>query len=334
MPLFIRLVTVSGPNEIPIKKNVATKATFPNSHSNPNDLHGTPGLAAQRWSRPLLRDDNCTVSSPHQMAHHDRLGHLAWIMNDLLRREDMPPFQRFLNVGMVGSVALRELNEQETDLETPIAPGESGEELERYQLVMIEQLPVSEDFTFPTLAHDSSPPNLGFPSFTASSSLWRVPPTLPNFRHVGSELDHDVAEETQKQKPLLSVEDGKREGSLPRETDFYSLDHLDDDSEVSSVYGEEKMDMLWEDFNDELGRIPSWCANEVGKINGSLKDWVINVESDVDSAQMAEIGHSKALKVSKNACLLHHGRPSLLVILRVVKKFFLLHHSSHSPKRP
>ncbi|KAL5985726.1 hypothetical protein ACLOJK_027713 [Asimina triloba] len=33
-----------------------------------------------------------------------------------------------------------------------------------------------------------------------------------------------------------------------------------------------------------------------------------------------EIGHSKALKVSKSACLRRHGRPSLVVILRVVKK--------------
>lgn len=91
---------------------------------------------------------------------------------------------------------------------------------------------------------------------------------------------------------------------------------------------EEKMDVLWEDFNEELSGSSSSSSSssssrlKPGKRSGSGRD-------------MAEMGCAQALKLSKNPgtanAIFSSRKPGFVVFIKVLKKLFLLHHS-HRPK--
>ncbi|XP_058087632.1 uncharacterized protein LOC131234713 [Magnolia sinica] len=174
---------------------------------------------------------------------------------------------------------------------------------------MMEKSLISDDFTFPTLADNSSPSLFQFPGFS-DSSLWYFPSTTK-----------EEEQETHERERSATVEDGEKTDNLQRDIEFPNVGHLmsviSDDVDVTSIDGDEKMDMLWEDFNDELSRQASLGRQEAKKGNG----W------EADSSKITGLGHVKTLKVSKSTSLLPHGRPSLLVILKVLKKLFLLHNS-------
>ncbi|KAF5725625.1 hypothetical protein HS088_TW23G00351 [Tripterygium wilfordii] len=81
---------------------------------------------------------------------------------------------------------------------------------------------------------------------------------------------------------------------------------------------EEKMDMLWEDFNEEL-----------------LSNRRQSDERLLDPAEMVEMGCFQALKMSQRDSALFSRRPGLVEIIKVLKKLFLLHNNySHQHRRP
>ncbi|KAK4413294.1 hypothetical protein Salat_2742000 [Sesamum alatum] len=143
-----------------------------------------------------------------------------------------------------------------------------------------------EDFSFPATTTDSPP------RFIESPPLWRHSPS-PTSHH---------------QKPKRSkgkeAEDEEKFNFAP------SLLHHEDDEE-------EKMDMLWEDLNDESSR-------SCGKMEQG---------SDIASSPGREVQVScvKALRLSKanGGGRLSEKKLGILVLINVLKKIFLMH-TSHS----
>ncbi|XP_010535155.1 PREDICTED: uncharacterized protein LOC104810516 [Tarenaya hassleriana] len=138
----------------------------------------------------------------------------------------------------------------------------------------------SEEFSFPVLASDDT-----HPSCIDSPQLWkRSPPDafLPD--------DYDR---------LLT--------RIPSNDDVQSR---------WSEGDEEKMDMLWQDLNDDLTRSRS-----------------LRIESDKKSSCSAAAvtvgcGIGRSMKVSKKTTT-ERKKPNVLVFMRVLKKLLLLRSSAH-----
>ncbi|KAJ8631040.1 hypothetical protein MRB53_024363 [Persea americana] len=202
---------------------------------------------------------------------------------------------------------------------------------------MIKEATISEDFTFPTITDNNSLYQLHFPSFN-TSSLWHVSPTVSDLSDAkqlpqgGKEFT--LEQKTHQRRSFSSVEGGKKAENLSRELEFshWGYPNFNGDEEKSEFGGdEEKMDMLWEDFNDEPRR-PSLDKREGDRPKARFSDSAIQYEPDADAREMADLCCVQALKMSKSGSMIHHRRGSLLVILKVLKKLFLIH-SSHSPRR-
>lgn len=148
-----------------------------------------------------------------------------------------------------------------------------------------------EDFSFPAVQtdHDSAC-NLPFPHF-AASPLWFL-----------SSVSNEKAT---CRKSFSSVEEATKVA------DTLGVSSLSDDEDARRqlVSKEEKMDMLWEDFNDELYRV----SCEWKKKDGKGKSSSVRV-SDQAFGMMPKDGRS----------LLPRKRPSLVVMLKVLKKMFLV----------
>ncbi|XP_030550814.2 uncharacterized protein LOC115755516 [Rhodamnia argentea] len=86
---------------------------------------------------------------------------------------------------------------------------------------------------------------------------------------------------------------------------------------------EERMDMLWEDFNEDL---PRSCRHPVSSWSSA---------STSSSRDIEEFGGAKARAVSRaNVALVSAKRtppPGVVVLIKVLKKLFLLHHSHNTP---
>ncbi|OMO61145.1 hypothetical protein COLO4_33532 [Corchorus olitorius] len=169
---------------------------------------------------------------------------------------------------------------------------------------------VSEDFSFPKITNP-------LPQFTFSPSLWRVSslvyPENHNMEdddecHVENE-DHDKSNHGEKPEAITS---------LQRKS--YSFSCLENDDEDM-----EKMDMLWEDFNEELKRVSSLRS-------GSRK---LEESSSSKSAELYYVWGSE-FKVSKagggigscnGAIICRHQRRqrySMLTVMKSLKKIFSL----------
>ncbi|XP_058091166.1 uncharacterized protein LOC131237433 [Magnolia sinica] len=186
---------------------------------------------------------------------------------------------------------------------------------------MIGKTALSEDFTFPAITDQNSLYHRRFSG--PVSSLWYVPSTFSDQSKPSNECDFDFDRETHQRRSFSFLEGGTRAIDLPRELEFL----YDGRSETEFDVEEEKMDMLWEDFNinDELRRA---CLDrkEANCSKGVFLDPSICPESNADRAEMAEFCCVKALKMSKSS------RPGLFVMLKVLKKLFLLQ-NSQCPKR-
>nr|DAD24308.1 TPA_asm: hypothetical protein HUJ06_025772 [Nelumbo nucifera] len=168
----------------------------------------------------------------------------------------------------------------------------------------------ADDFSFPTIA-DPVPRFIGSPSLWKSSS--RVLPEPCR----GDSEDCAVPQPNEhlRRKSFSSIE------SVVRRTADGYLSEVD----------EERMDMLWENFNDDLQRISSMGkraeANRLSKpAGGSRSDWDARGE-------MVEIYRVQAIKMSKTSTAMLSSRrsSSLFILIKVLKKLFLLHNSR--PKR-
>ncbi|CAL9179333.1 unnamed protein product [Musa hybrid cultivar] len=148
-----------------------------------------------------------------------------------------------------------------------------------------------DEFSFPTISVDQdSLCSLPFPH-CAASPLWFLP---------SSDAERKISS------------DGPRS--------FFSAEG--EEEEASKVAGaaalEDSMDMLWEDFNEELRR--SFCERDR--------------EAEVPDYGMAELRCLQALSESKSGSLIHRRQSSLILILKVLKKLFLTHRNTSSRRTP
>ncbi|KAJ8478565.1 hypothetical protein OPV22_022292 [Ensete ventricosum] len=150
-----------------------------------------------------------------------------------------------------------------------------------------------DDFSFPTITvGQDSLRQLPFPHF-AASPLWFLPSVVDRRKSSSSagEASPDA--------------DMTRGGDLEADGAGGRLD-------------EEKMDMLWEDFNEELARVS--CDRKRMAKEGS---------SSATEQHCAE-----ALKDAKSGGgLIHRRTPSLILMVKVLKKLFLIQRAVSSKKQ-
>ena len=143
----------------------------------------------------------------------------------------------------------------------------------------------TEEFSFPTTT-------LLYPCGIDSPPLWRLSPAVFLDRKAKECSTREVEEE----------EEGDKEDCFPDRPDKHQERKMS--KKVVNEDEEEKMDLLWEDFNEELPRS----------------------RSSSSSGYMVELRSAQALKLSKNnAAMFSPRRPSMLVFMRVLRKLSLLH---------
>lgn len=161
-----------------------------------------------------------------------------------------------------------------------------------------------EDFSFPATTTDSPP------RFIDSPPLWRCSPSpapSPTAGHEKREKLKGKEVDDEEKFNLWSFQKFRA-----RSIDKKNSNSHDEDEE-------EKMDMLWEDLNDEFSR-------SCGKMAQN---------SDTSSpGREVQINCVKALKLSKaNGHMLSGKKPSILVFIKVLKKVFLMHNSHRTIKK-
>lgn len=176
---------------------------------------------------------------------------------------------------------------------------------------MINQAMVFDEFTFPEFVDKNSLSHFGFLGFHASS-LWYASPSA-----VSNCYDGDS-------EPFQEAEYAFKQNAHERKsisTDDYEISAVFHDVDDSFGSGDEKMDMLWEDFNDELGRASlrrtSFVGNDIGGFNRTFSHSVLGYKFDV-------ISPLKMSKRSTSSVNHRSRRLSLRVILKVLKKLLLL----------
>jgi hypothetical protein len=85
------------------------------------------------------------------------------------------------------------------------------------------------------------------------------------------------------------------------------------------------MDMLWEDFNEELARAAQPCPLTKGTPSWATakESWLAGGDGD---------GYEGAFETRKHA-VVRRRRMGLLTMLRLLKKLFLAHKSGAAPSR-
>ncbi|XP_010256350.1 PREDICTED: uncharacterized protein LOC104596769 [Nelumbo nucifera] len=176
----------------------------------------------------------------------------------------------------------------------------------------------TDDFSFPTIA-EPVPRFMGSPSLWKASSRVLPEPCLGDSGGGGG--DREEAEDCT----------GLKQDEHCRRKSFSSIESVvrRADAGYLSEDDEERMDMLWEDFNDELKRISSMGKTEA---KSRLSKFAGSSESDSDAqGEMVEMYCVQAPKMSKTSnAILSSRRSSLLVLMKVFRKMFLLH--NHRPK--
>lgn len=97
---------------------------------------------------------------------------------------------------------------------------------------------------------------------------------------------------------------------------------------------EERMDMLWEDFNEELRRMS--CDRKMDAANGeasSNSSSMTGSETDSRRHGMVDLPCIQAFSASKGGSIIHHRRPILLLMLKVLKKLFLIQKTTSSRRK-
>lgn len=171
-----------------------------------------------------------------------------------------------------------------------------------------------EDFTFPTV--DGSLSHLNFSQFSPSP-FWFVSKAAPEPADVVSEFRRGKSFSEAK-NDRLRFEDSSRVVRVNST--------LSDAVGARFLEAEEKMDLLWEDLNEELGVDAAWkMPSNVGETNFSTIP-------ELDQARMEDLSSAKAMKNSKRGSLVPQGKSSLPVMFKVLKKLFLIHSPSRHKK--
>ncbi|KAL6642346.1 hypothetical protein ACP70R_020527 [Stipagrostis hirtigluma subsp. patula] len=165
-----------------------------------------------------------------------------------------------------------------------------------------------EEFTFPSIPLDQcNAKKLPFPHF-ASPSPWLVVP--------GGVVDMAVHEHDHR-RSISAVEPQAGWG------DHYPVAGAGYHHHGSARFAvEDKMDMLWEDFNEELARAAPPCPlTSKGTSWAAKESWLAGVDE----------GGAEARKHA--GAVVRRRRMGLLTMLRLLKKLFLAHKSSGASSR-
>ncbi|KAJ7973943.1 Glutamate-1-semialdehyde 2,1-aminomutase 1 [Quillaja saponaria] len=163
----------------------------------------------------------------------------------------------------------------------------------------------TEEFSFPAIGETN-------PCSIDSPPLWNLSPAAsPNSYHI----------ETEKEEARKYSSDSKedKEDCFAQKLNKYNQRHSFScvENSLKGLGGddeEDKMDLLWEDFNEEL-------SSTTGSATTSSRD-------------MVELGCVQALTMSKTSGAgFSNRKPAGMVILKVLKKLFLLHNSHLKTKK-
>ncbi|XP_021300710.1 uncharacterized protein LOC110429143 [Herrania umbratica] len=161
----------------------------------------------------------------------------------------------------------------------------------------------SEDFTFPKITNP-------MPLLTISPSLWRVSSL------VYPECGDDDEDDGKRQVPSFQSK---------------SFSHLGSEAnKISAGYDAERMDMLWEDFNEELKRVSSLRSRRKdGRIISSRGGIKSKAEPASREPAAVELCYAQALKMSQTGIgtgMIYHKRQSnsMLAVMKTLKKFLFL----------
>lgn len=161
-----------------------------------------------------------------------------------------------------------------------------------------------EEFTFPSIPLEQcNAKKLSFPHF-ASPPLWFVP---------GGDADAAAAHDHL--RSFSAVEQAGKAGN-----DYPGGGHHSHGSERFAVE-EDKMDMLWEDFNEELARAAPPCPLS--------KEWAREAWLAGDGAAAVEMRRYAVASGS----VVRRRRLSLLMMLKLLKKLFLAHKSNATSRK-
>lgn len=171
----------------------------------------------------------------------------------------------------------------------------------------------SEDFSFPKISNP-------LPHFAISPSLWRVT----------SVVYPDFSEEEEEHEPEKKLT--RKSFSCSFETD---RDHHNQENNRLSSADEEKMDMLWEDFNEELPRGSSMDAK---KLKHHLQAEISSSEScrhvRMKQQQVCSVKTMKGSNNTERRIICQPKRYNNFVVLaKVLKKIFLLQNSATNKNR-
>ncbi|XP_073136154.1 uncharacterized protein [Henckelia pumila] len=160
-----------------------------------------------------------------------------------------------------------------------------------------------DDFTFPAAAAAATTAN-SQPRFIGSPPLWRHLAASSQNSELLSELGEQEEEEDQEKS---NIKEFKASSSN-------SIDHRKENAPNDDE--EEKMDMLWEDLNEEFsrnsGKIPQKISTEISS-----------------PGRAVQVRCIKAMKLSKA-----NGKKSnILVFIKIVKRAFAIHNSRRSIKK-
>ncbi|KAJ1265110.1 hypothetical protein BS78_08G053700 [Paspalum vaginatum] len=162
-----------------------------------------------------------------------------------------------------------------------------------------------EEFTFPSFPLEQcNAKNAPFPHF-ASPSPWLVVP--------GGVVD--TASHEHDHRRTFSAVEQQAAGS----------DHHHHRHGSARFAVEDKMDMLWEDFNEELARAEQPCL-----VTKGTPSWAAAKESWLAGGDGYE---GAAGAEARKHAVVRRRRMGLLMMLRLLKKLFLAHKSGAAPSR-
>ncbi|KAI4346405.1 hypothetical protein L6164_007302 [Bauhinia variegata] len=165
----------------------------------------------------------------------------------------------------------------------------------------------TEDFSFPTIS-DTHPYAIDSPP------LWNLSP-------VGSPNPYQACSEG-KRKKNRDKEDCF-EGKFVTQSQRKSFSYIENrrrrfgEDEDDDEDDKDRMDMLWEDFNEELSSTTGSCTSS--------------------SREAAELSYSSSLKVANKtnngALVSSKNRPGLVMLVKVMQKLFTLGNSQGKPRK-
>ncbi|KAL6906184.1 hypothetical protein ACP4OV_003785 [Aristida adscensionis] len=171
-----------------------------------------------------------------------------------------------------------------------------------------------EEFTFPSISVEQcNGKKLPFPHF-ASPSPWLVVP--------GGVVDTAAVHEHDHRRTFSAVEPQAGCGGDRYPVAGAGYHHHHHGSARFAV--EDKMDMLWEDFNEELASVAPPCplTSKGASWTTAKESWLAGVVDDAGAG--AE---------TRKHAVVRRRRMGLLMMLRLLKKLFLAHKSGAAASR-